>query len=286
MGETSEKATTKLKSMEEKMEDVNPIMYNWNLIKICYDLWYDDIVKSWKSEKKLYQIAGVGQNYINEICAGRIDTSRRVFNAEKDGDLIKYLRGSKRFMQVHCKKLKRYIVLKNGYNQMNTMKRKKQDCVYLEEWLQEQCPEGKGIYECLGDLRKEIETEIQQLRLKVKNAEGKEVNLELGLIKDYLMGVNHSVVVFNEIESYILNLAQVTMNLSCDKIAQTDDRHLDILSMYSDMLSDKIHAERVWREARRVEKEQLEKIRKNEIKREEEQLEKEEERVVGKLKKK
>ena len=47
-------------SFEEMQNDISVLTYNWNLVKVCYEIWENDIISSWKENKKLHMIAGVG----------------------------------------------------------------------------------------------------------------------------------------------------------------------------------------------------------------------------------
>lgn len=257
-------------SLEEMQSDISVLTYNWNLVKVCYELWENDIVGSWKEEKKLHLIADVGENYINEICSGRKIKTNRRFNAEAYGDLIYYLRGDRKIIDL--KILNKYIVLNNIYNEINSRKRKKIDFSDINRWISNNVGENVFSKEMLDSLKRDVIQGIGKASL-VDGATGKPTLL--GNLKNYLMGKEHKEVVTSEIQTYMVTLLELIMKLDCNKISSMNEKQLEIFVGYSKQLYEKFHIESEVRRIKKVESQMLGKIHGSMIQKQQEDIRKE-----------
>lgn len=264
-------------SLEEMQSDISTLTYNWNLVKICYEVWENDIVRAWKEERKLYLIAGVGENYINEMCSGRKIKTNRKFNAENYEDLVYYLRGDRKIIEL--KILYKYIVLNNIYNEINSRKRKKIDCNDINKWVANNVGENINFKEVLNSLKKDIIQGIGKASI-IDGATGKPTSL--GNLKNYLMGKGHKEVVTGEIEGYMAKLLDLIMQLDCNKISSMNEEQLRVFVGYSKQLYEKFHIES---EGRRIKKEEVQllgKIHEAMIQKQKEDIRKEDEEDLKK----
>lgn len=242
-------------SLEEMQSDISILTYNWNLVKVCYEVWENDIVGAWKDEKKLHLIAGVGENYINEICSGRKIKTNRRFNAEAYGNLIYYLKGDKKIIDL--KILNKYIVLNNIYNELISRKRKKEDYDDINKWIVNNVGENVNYKEMLDSLKRNVIQGIDKASF-VDGATGQPT--PLGNLKNFLMGKGHKEVVTSEIEGYMTRLLDLLIQIDYNKISSMNEKQLKVFTGYSKQLYEKFYIESERRRIKDVEEKLLGKI--------------------------
>lgn len=117
----------------EAQKEISPITFNWCLIRLCYEMWKEDIYTAWGKKVKLHEIARVGVNYVNDLCNGKRDKAYRIYIPERQSEIQAYIMGVRKF-RFELPKFNEYIVLSNLYNNLLDKKRKsKFDSQEIEE---------------------------------------------------------------------------------------------------------------------------------------------------------
>ena len=134
-------------TLEDAIEEIDTFCYNWYIITLCYELWQNEIIDVYGEKMKLYKIADVGMNYLNEICACKVsrESCKRTFNATKKSGVLEYVRGIRKITEIT--KLKEYIVLNMVYN----------------DWLEKNYKHKEDLKAYLKFLKKNIMAQIQSL---------------------------------------------------------------------------------------------------------------------------
>lgn len=276
-------------SLEEYAQELPAITFNWNVIKICYELWYEDIIAKRKADIKLHKIAGVGENYINEICAGRITSTRKLFHAETDEVLLPYLRGNQWIIEKTSRELKRYVCLNIAYNTLTALKKIivqnsnksktdneehlqnsdsdnkkkriesiKTDIVCLEEWIAGQCK--KPIKEELAIQKNKLIDKIKYHGLGNYDDNRRWGMNVYGRLKNYLEGGNTKEVVLSENNEKIAFLFSAIYQMPYSMIESLDDKSLEELYKHVKVFYDKIETQVKVREVQKMEREFYQKV--------------------------
>lgn len=243
--------------IDAKIDEIPIITYNWNLIKICYELW-DDVAAVNGNKKQLYAIAGVGKNYISNICTGKVKRSRKIFNSGNDMMLLRYLRGEISLPEIN--KLKKYIVFNNMFQELLSKKRQKkngEEEKAKEGWLLEQCKDGMGINEYLKYLKECTVQAIKGESLRDEGRESDDKRTPLGHLKDYLAGRTSLEYIQGEYEATQILLMKSMERITCDKLKKMDEGTLENFYGCVKILFDRIDAERQYRRVRGVEEKLL-----------------------------
>lgn len=270
-------------SLEEFAKELPVLAFNWTVIRICFELWRNDIIAVRKADLKLHKIVGVGENYINEMCAGRVTYTRRLFNAEMDVALLPYLQGDKWIMDKSNQYLKKYVALNIACNSLVAEKKqvtyaykkkygssdsidwsKQKAVVLLENWI---------IKQCNGDSRKKLEElkngivqTIKFYNLTNYDDDGNIGVTTYGRLKQYLEGRNSEEVILNENQEKMALLFTAIYKMPYSMIETLDDDSLVKLHTHVKRFFDKIEAEVRIREVKREEQEFYEEIARNYVK--------------------
>ncbi len=256
-------------NLEEFADKFPTLTFNWNVIRICYELWRNDIITVRKEDLKLHKIVGVGENYVNEICVGRVVKTRRLFNAQMDAELIPYLQGEKSIMDKSNIALKRYVALNIACNSLAAEKKKvtlefksrniskdkidwskQEEFVKIEKWIEQQCK--RDAWEELKALKKKVITLIKGCNLT--NYYGEErIKTVYGRLKQYLEGRNDEKIRLSEHQEKITYLLMAMYQMPYSMIEKLDDKNLEKLYGYIKMFYNKVEAEVKVREVKKIE---------------------------------
>lgn len=250
-------------NIENLMDDIEELQYNWNIIGLCYELWKDDIIKSHNGIKiELIKIAGVGENYIPNLCNGKIKKTKRLFNCEtSDIDILMLLQGkmkiSFRNSAILEKMIRKYIVVNNIYKTVTGAIRRGDDTSNKKKELIEIC-ETKDYKEYIGKLKSEILIFIGKEAIRKKKSEQDTFEYtSIGLIKQFLLGKNvrEDILILGEEEEYITNVLSLLLHIKTDKLAKFSDKNLNMMHLYVKALDERVMAEVNYRKVKDYEKE-------------------------------
>lgn len=245
------------------MDDIEELQYNWNIIGLCYELWKDDIIKSHNGIKiELIKIAGVGENYIPNLCNGKIKKTKRLFNCEtSDIDILMLLQGkmkiSFRNSAILEKMIRKYIVVNNIYKTVTGAIRRGDDTSNKKKELIEIC-ETKDYKEYIGKLKSEILIFIGKEAIRKKKSEQDTFEYtSIGLIKQFLLGKNvrEDILILGEEEEYITNVLSLLLHIKTDKLAKFSDKNLNMMHLYVKALDERVMSEVNYRKVKDYEKE-------------------------------
>ena len=255
--------------LEEFAYKFPTLTFNWNVIRICYELWRNDIIAVRKEDLKLHKIVGVGENYVNEMCVGRVVKTRRLFNAQMDAELIPYLQGEKSIMDKSNIALKRYVALNIACNSLAAEKKKvtlafkgrgiskdkidwskQEEIVELEKWIKQQC--NGDSEEELKALKEKVITLIKGCNLTDYYGEER-IKTVYGRLKQYLEGRNDEKIRLSEHQEKIAYLLTAMHQMPYSMIEKLDDKNLEKLYGYIKMFYDKVEAEVKVREVKKIE---------------------------------
>lgn len=241
--------------LKEEMEDIEPITFNWNFIRLCYEAWKEEIYYAWGEKVKLHQIAGISVNFLNDLCNGKKTKTFKLFNSEGYRDIQEYLMGVSQ-LDYAPMSLKEYITLNNLYNLYLYDKRKsnldgKKIKSIENNIFPKYCKGNKKIDEHIKDLKESCLNTIQNTSLSDLSGNKN----SLGYIKDYLCKRIDKSMVKNNEKKLLVSMHMHTMEWDCETVAEISDQSLDIL--YNDLriLFDRVNAEKMYRQVRREEKE-------------------------------
>ncbi|MBR5316745.1 MAG: hypothetical protein IKU39_02500 [Lachnospiraceae bacterium] len=264
-------------SLEDYAQQLPVLAFNWTVIRICFELWRDDIDSARNVRLKLHKIVGVGENYINEMCAGRVRTTNKLFHAENDVMLLKHLQGKKSIMEKSNPFLKKYVALNIACNSLVAEKKKitsickkknipSDKIVYsewaefklLDEWIQQHC-KGNPV-EQLEKLKKQIIDTIKYCGEKNDDDQGNRGLTIYGKLKRFLEGRNTEKVILSENQEKIARLLSTIYEIPYSTIQKLDDDSLEELYVYVKMFYNKIEAEVNIRQVKEVERKFYEKV--------------------------
>jgi len=242
-------------NIDEAIREIDTITYNWNFISICFELWERDIIEERqnninieethlsKQKVSLKEITGTGENYIRELCAGRKKGVSRTFNSSDDR-LISYLRGQQGFDAILV--LKRFIVLNNANNYLVSLKKRKQPCSEITNWIEDNRNHKiVDIKEEIKKLKEKTKHTILQMRLKDDSG-----LTALGRLRDYLLGKNNVEVAYSELQRKLVQLSVAVYELPCDVIEKFSDNEFDTAYTFAEMLFHRINAVKQYRLAK------------------------------------
>lgn len=237
--------------IEDYEANVTTFMINWNIIKLCYELWRDEIMIAWNGKIKLHEIAGVSENYINEICAGRKKTAHTTFGAEGyEERLAAILIGKEKLCSIPL--IKRYIVINNMYNHNVSVKRQKKE----EDIIETICDEKDKTFSIAKETVDQLKQKIMSLLAKeplLVYGEGRKTSL--GLVKDYLLGKRKK---GNREDIQYLHASRLTLlyrliyEMDCDTIEKMDDKQIQLFEEGAEVLYKRLKAIREYREVRKA----------------------------------
>ena len=248
---------------EELLNDIEPLQYNWNIISLCYDLWKEDIKRAYNGmEMKLHKIAGVGENYIPNLCKGERKETRKIFNCESsDTNILKLLQGERKISfrnsNILERKIREYIVLNNIKRGIDGNHKHKVDASISEKELIEKCgtKDYKGY---ISELKQKIENLLEEEDIRKKKSEQDTFEYtSIGLVKQFLLGKNvrEDVILLGEEETYISEVLTLLLKIKTDKLAKLTDKNLDMISNYVETLYNRVMAEVNYRKVKQLEKE-------------------------------
>lgn len=253
-------------TLEEAKEEIDTFCYNWNIIKLCYELWENDITKAYNGKSiTLHEIAGVGKNYINEICAGKVnrETCKRTFNATQQSGVLEYVRGVVKITEPP--KLKEYIVLSIVYNDWlnksrqvkhlqgsddKKLKQAEDKLKQINEWLEKNYKHKQELSVYIKSLKTNIMKQIEGLPKMVDDTN----YTPIGKIKNYLLGEYSEAKIQDKQYDYLIHIASLLIELDCDMISSFSDEDLEILEQSIGMLYRRVKAENDYRKVHKEEK--------------------------------
>lgn len=257
-------------SLEEFAKELPALAFNWTVIRICFELWRKDIIAVRKADLKLHKIVGVGENYINEMCAGRVVSTSKLFNAEKDMVLLPYLQGDRCIIDRSSLELKRYVALNIACNALSAEKKKItsaykkknipsneinwskcKEVTLIDEWIQQQCKCNPA--EKLKKLKNQIIEKIKFYGLSNSDDEGNQGLTIYGKLKRYLEGRNSEKVILSENQEKMALLFTAMYKLPYSTIETLDDESLKKLHVHVGRFFNKIEAEVRIREVKKEE---------------------------------
>lgn len=231
---------------------VGKLQCNWILVRICFKLWKDEIGK----KVKLREIAGVGVNYISDICSGKKINVQKNFNAKDYGALCGLLGGEDYILELPA--LKEYALVEN----IKTYKIKtEKDTKEWLDWINKnigQTIEFSNFKECEAYLEKQIIEAVEKQNIKELNYDGKYKDTNIGLLKKYLLGQPMEVV--GDIEFYLTKLLEIIVEIDCHTVEHMEESQIENYYLYAEMLYNRIKCERLRRDNLKLEKELKEKI--------------------------
>lgn len=255
---------------EELAKELPILAFNWTVIRICFELWRQDITEVRKADLKLHKIVGVGENYINEMCAGRVKSTNKLFNAEKDIILLPYLQGKKSIIEKSNPFLKKYVVFNIACNSLIAEKKKitrisKENNItsdeidyskwanfrLIDEWIQQQC-KGNPT-EQLDKIKQTIIDTIKFCGLSNDDNQGGRGLTIYGYLKRYLEGRNSEEVILSENQEKMALLFTAIYKMPYSMIETLDDNSLKKLYKQVKRFYEKIEVEIRIREVKKEE---------------------------------
>ena len=236
----------------EATKCVGKLQCNWILVRMCFKLWKNENGKN----EKLMEIAGVGVNYISDICSGRKTGVQKNFNAEDYGALCGLLRGQDYILELQA--LKEYALVKL----IKTYKIKNEND--KKEWLDwinrniGQKNEFKDFNECEAHLEQLIIEAVKNENIKELNCNGKYEDTKIGLLKKYLLRQPMEVV--GDIELYLAKLLEIIVEIDCHTVEHMEDSQIENYYLYAEMLYNRIKGEIMRRDNLKLEKKLKNKI--------------------------
>ena len=273
----------KYESLEEFAKELPVLAFNWTVIRICFELWRNDIIAVRKADLKLHKIVGVGENYINEMCSGRVGSTRKLFNAEKDMVLLPYLQGDSWIIDRSSLEVKRYVALNIACNSLSAEKRKItaaykkknissndidwnkcKSVTLLDEWIQRQCKCNPT--EKLELFKNQIIEKINCYSLSNEDEKGNQGLTLYGRLKRYLEGRNSEKIILSENQEKMALLFTAIYKMPYSTIETLDDESLKKLHAHVGRFFNKIEAEVKIREVKKEEQEFYEEIAQSYVK--------------------
>jgi hypothetical protein len=231
----------------EAVNKIPALQYNWCLVKLCFDAWHDEINKERRQKIKLHEIAGVGENYIGQLCSGKLQHTYKKFGAESNEMLYGKLKGKIKMQGIPA--VSNYILMKSI---------KKPECYDgdAEKWVRKNIRKNEKLN--IDNLTIKFKNEAIQY---IKNASLKEldnndhyIKTDLGIIKDYLLGSEEQDCALDEIHIQMVRLLQLMLDINCDMISKMSNGELKNFITYSNVINDRLLAEQLIRGVQETEK--------------------------------
>lgn len=238
-------------SLNEALSLIPILQYNWFFMDICYTAWKDEIISARKQKISLREIAGVGTNYISEILSATKTHATKTFNAERYDNLIFKLRGKKKFANIPSS-FNTYLLLHCD---------KLYDDGIQADWCQQNIKGCIDFATAKKESKSKIISDIRTYELKILNYDNKYVKTDLGIVHDYLLGINSEEYQFNEIHTQMSNLLSLVMDIDTQMVKQMSADELEVFKGYSEILYKRILAESEYRAVLTTEKNLLKKIK-------------------------